>query len=223
MAWRARRRLRALKSAGQPELRAYAKARWPDARTPLAQVPLLAVDFELDGLAHGAHVLQAGWIGFAAGGIPVGQAAGCDVRSQRRLNDEAVTIHGIGEDRARSGVGVESMALQLIDALAGRVMVAHGAAIERAVIARVSRTHFGLAVPVRSICTLALERRLNPHLAGADAYRLAPSRRRYNLPDFPQHDALSDALAAAELLLAQLSRIGRDTPLGAIEDRAWRH
>ena len=218
MAWRFGHRLKALAATDRPELRAYAGASWPDARTPFAQIPLLAVDFELDGLARDAHVLQAGWIGFDASGIPLAQAESHDVRSQRRLDDRAVAVHGIGEDRARSGVPVETMIVRLIRALAGQVMVAHGAAIERGVIARLSKAHFGVEIPVRSICTLKLERRLNPNLVGTDAYRLAATRSRYNLPDFPQHDALSDALGAAELLLAQLSRMGPDPGLGAIDD-----
>jgi DNA polymerase-3 subunit epsilon len=96
-------------------------------------------------------------------------------------------------------------------------MVAHGASIEREVIVRVTRVHFGIALPVRSICTLALERRLNPNLAGSGAYRLAATRARYGLPAYSQHDALSDALAAGELLLAQLSRMPTDTRLGRLE------
>jgi DNA polymerase-3 subunit epsilon len=36
-------------------------------------------------------------------------------------------------------------------------------------------------------------------------YRLAQCRQHYGLPDTPQHDALADARATAELLLAQLS------------------
>ncbi|HCM04525.1 MAG TPA: 3'-5' exonuclease, partial [Oceanospirillales bacterium] len=36
---------------------------------------------------------------------------------------------------------------------------------------------------------------------------------RYNLPAYPAHNALMDALSAAELLLAQLDYKGRDVRL----------
>ena len=97
-------------------------------------------------------------------------------------------------------------------------MVAHGAAIERRVIARLSKAHFGVDIPVRSICTLKLERRLNPNLVGTDAYRLAATRSRYNLPDYHAHNALVDAVATAELFLAQVAhRFGPEhAPLARI-------
>jgi DNA polymerase-3 subunit epsilon len=43
--------------------------------------------------------------------------------------------------------------------------------------------------------------------------RLAECRSRYNLPAYPAHNALMDALAAAELLLAQLDHKGKKVRL----------
>ena len=215
--WRFARGLKACAAKGDALLAHYAQADWPDADTPIGDASLLALDFELDGLAGDAHVLQAGWLAFDARGIDLGTARSFDVKSARRLDDDAVAVHGIGEQRARAGDSLGSVVGELVGALAGRVMVAHGASIERGVIARVTRAHFGIALPVRSICTLALERRLNPNLVGSGAYRLAATRARYGLPAYSQHDALSDALAAGELLLAQLSRMPTDTRLGRLE------
>ena len=137
----------------------------------------------------------------------------------RRLDADAVTVHGIGEQRAQSGEALHHVASRFLRDLAGRVVVAHGASIEVEVIRRISRALFGVAIPVRSICTLALERRLSPNRIGNDGYRLAAARGRYNLPDYQQHDALSDALAAAELFLAQLTRMAPVPRLGSLE--AW--
>lgn len=183
----------------------------------MSDVSLLALDFELDGLSKDAHLLQAGWLAFDARGIDLGAAQSFDVRSSRTLDDDAVAIHGIGEQRARAGEGIGDVVDDLVGALAGRIMVAHGASVEREVISRVTRARYGLAIPVRSICTLALERKVNPNLVGNGPYRLAATRKRYGLPDYAQHDALSDALAAAELLLAQLSRMPTATRLGSLE------
>lgn len=217
--WRFERRLGKLASIDTPQLAAYAGAAWPTARARVSEASLLALDFELDGLARDAHVLQAGWIAFDAKGIPLANTQAFDVRSQRRLDDTAVTVHGIGEERARQGKPLGAMIPALVNALAGRVVVAHGAAIERSVIERITQSHFGIALPVRTICTLALEQRLAPNLVGTDAYRLPATRRRYNLPEYSQHDALNDAIAVAELFLAQLSRLGIETRLGSLEQR----
>lgn len=215
--WRFARRVAALGSSDNALLRGYADARWPSANDTIDEASLLALDFELDGLARRAHLLQAGWVPFDSSGIALGDAVAADIRSARRLQDDAVVVHGIGEDRAREGKPLETVFQQLIPALGGRILVAHGAQIEREAIARTTQALYGKALPVRAICTLALERRLNPNLVGSDAYRLAASRERYNLPAHDQHDALSDALAAAELLLAQLSRMPKDVRLGALE------
>ncbi|MBX7541986.1 3'-5' exonuclease [Qipengyuania sphaerica] len=177
----------------------------------------MALDFELDGLGRGAHVLQAGWVEVSHGGIGLSTARSTDVRSLRQLDDQAVTVHGIGEQRARGGVAVRDIVDLFLREFAGKIIVAHGASVEREAISRISKAAFGIAIPVRTVCTLALERRLKPNLPGGDAYRLAATRQRYNLPPHEQHDALSDAIAAAELLLAQLSRMPPGTHLGAIE------
>ena len=215
--WRFERGLKSCRAADIDLLRSYADAEWQSRDTPIHEARLIALDFELDGLGPRAHVLQAGWLPFTTCGIEIGGACSIDVRSMRRLDADAVTVHGIGEERAQSGEALQDVASRFLRDLAGRVVVAHGASIEIEVIRRISKALFGIAVPVRSICTLALERRLSPNRIGNDGYRLAAARKRYNLPDYQQHDALSDALAAAELFLAQLTRMAPVPRLGSLE------
>jgi DNA polymerase-3 subunit epsilon len=52
----------------------------------------------------------------------------------------------------------------------------------------------------------------------AKELRLHALRERYNLPRYPAHNALSDALAAAELFLAQVAHRaqGKGIPLGEL-------
>ena len=183
----------------------------------MSDAQLTALDFELDGLRRGAHVLQAGWVELCNGTIDLGTSRRIDIRSLRQLDDEAVAIHGIGEQRARNGAALREIVELFLREFSGKIIVAHGADVEREVIKRISKAVFGVTIPVRIICTLGLERKLQPDLPGPDAYRLATTRERYNLPMHDQHDALADAIASAELLLAQLSRMPPDTRLGAIE------
>ena len=70
---------------------------------------------------------------------------------------------------------------------------------------------------MRSVCTLSLEQRIHPNLVGGEAYRLGPARERSGLHDYGAHAALSDAIAAAELFQAQLSRLPPGTTLAEIE------
>jgi DNA polymerase-3 subunit epsilon len=46
-----------------------------------------------------------------------------------------------------------------------------------------------------------------------EALNLEKCRHRYNLPDYSNHNALTDAMATAELLLAQINHISSGKPL----------
>lgn len=215
--WRFDRALAALERVGHPVLAAYAQAEWPAASTPARAGRYLALDFELDGLRRGAHLLQAGWTAFEGTRLRLDEARAVDIRSYASLDRQAVTIHGIGEQRAAQGAPVGEVIAALIAALAGRVMIAHAAAIETGALGDAARALLGVRLPIRAICTLSLERRLNPALTDSDAYRLGPARARYGLPEYRAHDALSDALAAAELFQAQLTRLPDSVTLGELE------
>lgn len=215
--WRFERELAALARSGIAPLAAYAAADWPGEDCPAREAPLIALDFELDGLRRGAHLLQAGWTPFTAAAIPLAEAVSCDIRSDAQLDRKAVTIHGIGEERAGAGEPLGAVIERLVGALAGRAMVAHAAAIERTALGDATRAVFGHTLPIRAICTLRLEQHLNPGLTGSEAYRLGPARARYGLPDYAAHDALTDAIAAAELFQAQLSRLPAGVTLGTLE------
>ena len=58
--------------------------------------------------------------------------------------------------------------------------------------------------------TLTIEHQRHSRTGGvgvteAGALRLGAARERYGLPRYPAHDALTDAIAAAELFLAQVA------------------
>lgn len=215
--WRFERALRSLQGSDHDALSDYANADWPDRDCPAAEADYLALDFELDGLRRDAHLLQAGWVPFAGQSIALAEARSVDIRSSAELDDTAVTIHGIGEQRAARGERLREVIPQLIEALAGRVLIAHAATIEVVALQRATRKIYGVELPIRRVCTLALERHLKPNLVGSEAYRLATARHRYGLPDYRAHDALTDAIAAAELFQAQLSRLPEGTTLAQIE------
>ncbi len=198
-------------------MRRYALAAWPNADLPVIEAPLLALDFELDGLKRDAHILQAGWLPFNACSIPLELAQVADVHCAAKLDRRAVTIHGIGEDRAVAGQALHEVILPLIASLSGRILVAHGADVETAALQGACRKLFEITLPVRAICTLKLERHLAPSLVGNGVYRLGAARARYGLPEYRVHDALGDAIASAELLLAQLATMPADTRLGRLE------
>lgn len=216
-AWQFNRAIAALGNGPSGALQDYALAHWPEPQMPALEAPFLALDFELDGLKQEAHLLQAGWVQCTATSVKLASAVSRDIRSLARLDDHAVTIHGIGEQRAADGTELPVVLDDILKALSGRVLIAHAADIEIGALKRTTRKLFHSALHVRSVCTLRMERALNPHLHEQGAYRLGAVRSRYGLPEYEAHDALSDAIAAAELFQAQLTRLPNDTTLGALE------
>ena len=107
---------------------------------------------------------------------------------------------------------------RFLQAAAGRVLVFHNAALDLAFIDRVSRREFNAPVLLPAVDTLlqeqALLRRRGVPIKPGDL-RLQACRDRYNLPAYPAHNALLDALSTAELLVAQATHRsgGRDFSL----------
>jgi DNA polymerase-3 subunit epsilon len=215
--WLFDRALKKLRRSKEPVIADYAHSVWPDPDTPAGQASYCALDFELDGLREDADILQVGWLPFEGQTIRLDSARSLDIRSMSRLDDDAVAIHGIGEQRAEAGVPLKAAFRELLPDLGGRIIIAHGASIERRALSRMAKSVFGTGLPIRAICTLALERRIHPNLVGTDPYRLGASRARYRLPASPLHDALEDAIATAELFQAQLLHLPRDTVLKGLE------
>lgn len=129
---------------------------------------------------------------------------------------DSATVHGLTDDRVATGRPLTEVIDHVLDALAGRVLLAHFTRIEVGHLTRAVRDLHGIDLPVVSIDTLELQFRI----WGSDAdripngaLRLWAARDQYGLPEYPAHDAYVDALACAELFLAQLA--DEQLPLGA--------
>ncbi len=123
----------------------------------------------------------------------------------------SATVHGITDTRVAAGLPVDEVVGRVLSALPGRVLVVHHAGLDKAILDRECRRTYGAPLPVPVIDTLALERRWRRrahHLSPDGSLRLAELRAAYKLPWYPGHDALADALATAELLLAMVAARG---------------
>lgn len=183
----------------------------PDDRTPLDRLPLLALDLETTGLNPGQDRI------LAVGLVPV-DGDRLDLAGARRWlvdHDDpggAVTVHGLTHDDLATGRPLSQVLSDLRSALSGRVLLAHHAGFELGFL-RASFRRVGQEPPdLTAVCTLRLQRRV---LAGAGiaepprgALRLWRARARFGLPAVRAHDALGDALACAELYLAQTAELG---------------
>lgn len=186
----------------------------PDDHTPLDQLRLLAVDLETTGLSPARdQVLAVGWV--PVDGVRIDLSGGR--RHVVRHDDpgEAVTIHGLTHDDLEEGRPLADVLAELRLALAGRVLLAHHAPFELAFLDAASRAVGEPPALPPTVCTLELQRRLLGRHGeiGPGELRLWRARARHGLPVTAAHDALGDALACAELYLAQTAELGASGPL----------
>ena len=196
--------------------------------TPLSEVPFVALDFETTGLnPRKDDIVSVGLVPFDINRVRCREARHWIVNPRQPLAEESVVIHGITHSDITDAPDLKRIMEQLLEALAGRIVVVHYRYIERSFLneALKARINEGILFPV--VDTMELEARR--HRTGRSIFwsrlmgrrptsiRLADSRLRYNLPHYSQHHALTDAVATAELLQAQIANQYRpDTPISEI-------
>ncbi|MEH6579585.1 MAG: 3'-5' exonuclease [Amphritea sp.] len=196
--------------------------------TPISEVSFVALDFETTGLNPRKNsIVSVGLVPFDLKRIRCREAHHWIVNPRKPLADESVVFHRITHSDVRDAPDLMRILEQLLESLAGCVVVVHYRYIERGFLdaALKARLREGIEFPV--VDTLELEARLHrkrfsglwSRLMGRKplSIRLADSRSRYNLPYYQPHHALTDALATAELLQAQIAtRFSPDTPISEL-------
>lgn len=215
-------------SSQDERLRAYYAAGCIAADTPLADVPLVALDVETTGLDPHQHaIVSLGLVPMDLQRIRCAEARYWVVKPTRELSAESVTFHHITHSDIRHAPRLAHVLDELLEALAGKVVVAHYRNIERNFLDQALRQHLGEGLLFPIIDTMELEARVHPkrsiswwdRLRGRKriSIRLADSRLRYGLPLYSAHHALTDALACGELLQAQVAtHYPAHTPVGAV-------
>ncbi len=219
-----RRRRRLLARAPPGPLRDCLAVPWPRRGSDCREVRFVAVDLETTGLdpVHDA-IVAVGWVAIAGGAVDLSTARHRVVAPGRDIPEPSAVVHGIGDDAAARGAPLHEALAALLGDLAGGVLVAHNAPFELAALDAACRRAFGAPFAPPAVDTLALargwlERRSAAAARSGPSLRLDAVRRRHNLPRYRAHNALSDALAAGELFLAELAARdrGRGVPLGAV-------
>jgi DNA polymerase-3 subunit epsilon len=190
--------------------------------TPFAELEFLVVDVETTGLdPRRDHVLEVGWVPVARGEVVLDGVRGTAVRLPAGVDvGESAVLHGLTADDLAAAPELADVERELRAALQGRVLAAHHARIELGFLGRALHDGPSGAAALFVVDTMTLQRRL---IVGGDgepppgSLRLDAARRRFGLPRYAAHQAATDAVATAELLLAQVaelgSRLGREPTL----------
>ncbi|MGC0142528.1 exonuclease domain-containing protein [Pseudactinotalea sp. Z1732] len=205
-----RRRARAAQDARGPLARYYREPAPADS-TPAGDLAVLALDLECTSLdLDSADILSIGWVPVQERRILLGRGRRVVVNPGREVGPN-VTVHGLTDDVVAAGAPLPEAVEQMLHACTGRVLVAHHATIETTLLSRACELLYGAPFVPPVIDTLALQRRILGWNRGDQentGLNLAAARGRYGLPRYAAHDALTDAIACAELFLAQLSHWG---------------
>lgn len=203
------RRRWALRKSPAGPLRDYLATPFPRPSTDYREVRLLAVDIETIGLDPKRDaILSVGWVGVQYNRIHLGSACHRLVQTACAIPEASAVVHQITDDQAARGSDLDEVLAELLEKLAGKVMIAHHATMEKGFLGNACRRVYGGGLPLPIIDTQALAKRTceRRHIPYKDSdLRLHALSKRYNLPRYRAHNALSDALATAELFLAQAS------------------
>ncbi|MDX1464188.1 MAG: 3'-5' exonuclease [Halomonas sp.] len=214
--------------ACDPLLARFFAAGTPAPDTPIAEVPMVALDMETTGLDERRHgIVSIGLVPFTLGRIRLSERRYWVLKPPRPLSAKSVTFHHITHSDIVGAPDLDDILEELLAAIAGRLVVVHYRHIERPFLdaAVKARRGEGLMFPVIDTMSLEARRHRQSLLARFKRWigrppasiRLYDSRERYGLPVYSGHHALVDALATAELLQAQVAtHFGPETPVGEL-------
>ena len=180
------------------------------------KTPMIAVDLELTGLdASRDQIISVGWTQIDGGRIRLGSNRHILVSADQSVGSSAA-IHELMDNEISEGVDVEDALSQLFEAAAGRVWVFHHAGLDVAFLKKACQAWLSMTPPFAVLDTmqieLALRKRRDVPVQQGDL-QLGSLRTDYHLPRYTAHNALIDAFATAELLLAIAARLDSKNPL----------
>ncbi|WP_290702099.1 3'-5' exonuclease [Amphritea sp.] len=192
--------------------------------TSIGQAPMVAMDFETTGLSSAdSEIVSIGLVPFDLKRIYCGESRHWIVKPEQDMTEDSIVIHGITHSNVDAAPPLANILDQVLDAIEGKLVVVHYRYIEREFFnkAVLGLLQEPLLFPL--IDTMEIESDI---LKGRQGFfdkilrkplkpiRLDYCRRRYNLPHYDAHNALTDAIATAELLQAQIAHhLNPDMPV----------
>jgi DNA polymerase-3 subunit epsilon len=199
-------RRRALQRTPAGPLYDYLAVPFPARASLCRDTEIVSLDLETTGLDPASdRILSIGTVTVRGMAVRLDTAWHQLVQASRDIPEASAVIHRITDDQSAQGLPLKQVIPDLLDRLTGKVVLVHHAAIEQQFIDQACRTLYGSGFLAPMIDTEVLARRQfercnRPYRPGD--LRLSSLREHYQLPRYLAHNALSDALATAELYLA---------------------
>ncbi len=203
------KRERLLKKARPGPLQDFLAVPFPSIDQLLYETQILTVDFETTGFnANQDQILSIGFTTLQRGQISLGNCYHEIINTKGKLQAKNVAVHSITDQNKTEGISLAQGVEDLLAALAGKVMLVHYAQIERTFLQKACYQLYGIAPVFPMIDTLMIAKKRkdkSPTSYNPEELRLDNLREEHGLPQHFGHNALNDAVATGELLLAELS------------------
>ncbi len=179
----------------------------PSQSADLKSLETLVVDFETSGFdVNKDKVLSMGWVAIRNSQIRLTSACHIVVDQPTVHEHDAARIHHLRPETLRNlGLSEQQAFAQLFDVLKGKVVVAHGSVIEKRFLQHYITVNYGqTSLSLIWLDTLKMEQYREQLRQACRDWRLSSVRSAHGLPEYQAHNALSDAIATAELYLSQI-------------------
>lgn len=182
----------------------------------IANTPLIAVDLELTGLDKNEdHIIAMGWTQIDRGRIQIGSNRHLLISASQSVGSSAA-IHELMDSEVAQGQDIEVGLEELFRAARGRVWVFHHAGLDVSFLKKACAQWARVIPGFIVLDTMRIEyrqrkRREVPVKHGD--LQLGRIRSLYGLPRYTAHNALNDAFATAELMLAIAASMEPDASL----------
>jgi len=215
--WRHGRRCRKLADACKvPELAGYLESCASLEIDRIDNTPLISVDLELTGLEkEHDQIIAIGWTLIDEGKVSLGSNRHLLINAGKSVGHSAA-IHELLDSEVAEGEDLEFGLQELFKAAKGRVWIFHHAGLDIGFLKLACRQWSGVMPGFIVLDTLRIEYRLRKRRelpVKQGDLQLSEIRSVYGLPRYTAHNALIDALATAELMLAIASRMESESSL----------
>ncbi len=193
---------------------AYARGDRPGSNTPWREASYAVVDLEMTGLDPDSdEIISFASVPVDDGRIAVGETRTATVKPERMPTATTIRIHGLRPADLASAPPLERALDEILDALTGRILVAHPAWVERAfLVPALRRVGVKLKEPILCTATLAAHVLDTRERSPGRDMPLAEAARELGLPVHRPHEAAGDALTTAQLFLVLAARLDRRSP-----------
>ena len=214
-----------------PSARAYVSTPLPEPSTPWREATFSVIDLETTGLDPARdEIVSYGTVTVAEGKVSLADARHQLIAPRQMPGGETIRIHGLRESDLADAPALSEALAGLLEAITGRALVAHVAAVEGGFLRAALAAH-GVELRNAMIDTAALavglHRQRGQAASGREAIGLSDLARSLGLPVHRPHHADGDALTTAQVFLALATHLDAFEPqtvgsLGRLSRRAQR-